>query len=203
MANAMLKRGGKYRYNFSSLAKQLPYDGELNDAPERIGDEYHHGFFTVGNAFNPMYSTGQAEVLDKLKTGVGDFIGLFVVPEFHTLMDVAVRVFPTQSEYGYNANDNAQGLTFTVEARKYNDLTGEETGVVELVTDLAGIAANQAGFKRTAIKPTEGGYTTEAGEVVVLGLKVESLPTNAKLSEVTCRVEVTGHVADYECPMHL
>lgn len=203
MANAMLKRGGKYRYNLNSLAKQTPYDSELNHAPERIGDEYHHGFFTVGNSFNPMYSTGQAEALDQFKTGVGDFIGLFVVPEFHTLIDVAVRVFPTQVEYGYNASDNAQGLTFTVEARKYSDVTGQQTGVVELATDLSGIVANQGGFKRSAIKPTEGGYTTEEGEVVVLGLKVDSLPTNARLSEVTCRVEVTGHVYDYECPMHL
>ena len=205
MANVMLKLGGGYRYNRNSLAKQEVYQQELNSPPCRTAGEYMHGFFTVGNSFNPLFSDGQAEALAKAKVGVGDFIGLFVIPANHTLVDVAYKVVPVQHERGYPGVVNTDGLVFTYEARTYDAETLEETGVLDFTTALTGIAANETAFKRSSVKPGDAGYFIPTGEVVVLGLKVESLPSKdyVTLADVTCRVEITGHVWDYEAPIHV
>lgn len=205
MANVMLTRGGPYRYNLNSLAKQTVYDKETNGSACRIAGEYQHGFFTAGNSFNPLFAIGQDEALDLASVGAGDFIGLFTIPEHHTLIDVAARVVPHQPERGYPGRANAAGLTFEYEVRKFNKETNEETGKVDLVSDMTGLVASEAMFKRSAIKPTEGGYFVPTGEFLVLGLKVTSMPTDqtVKLSDVTCRVEITGHALDYEAPIHV
>lgn len=201
----MLTKGGPYRFNLNGLAKQTVYDGETHGVACRVAGEYQHGFFTVGNSFNPLFAIGQAEALDLARTKVGDFVGLFEIPENHTVIDVAAKTVPHQPERGYPGRANAAGLTFELELRKFNKETNEETGKVELVSDMAGLVASEAMFKRSAIKPTDGGYFTPTGEYLVLGLKVTSLPTDTsiKLSDVTCRVEVTGHVMDYEAPIHI
>lgn len=206
MANVMLTLGGPYRYNRSSTARQTVYNESTNGVAERIAGEYMHGLFTVGNSLNPMFSEGQAEALDSAKVAAGDFIGLFEIPANHTLLDVAVRVLPVQAERGYQGKLNADGLVVSVEAREYSQETLEPTGVtVDLVTALNGIAANEEVFKRSAVKPNDGGHWIESGKFIVLGLKVDSLPSEktVKLSDITARVEVTGHVFDYECPIHV
>lgn len=206
MANVMLTLGGPYRYNRSSIARQTVYDESTNGVAERIAGEYMHGLFTVGNSLNPMFSEGQAEALDLAKVAAGDFIGLFEIPANHTLLDVAVRVFPVQAERGYQGKLNADGLVVSVEAHEYSQETLEPTGnTIDLVTALNGIAVNEAVFKRSAVKPTDGGHWIESDKFIVLGLKVDSLPSEktVKLSDITARVEVTGHVFDYECPIHV
>lgn len=206
MANVMLTLGGPYRYNRSSIARQTVYDESTNGVAERIAGEYMHGLFTVGNSLNPMFSEGQAEALDLAKVSAGDFIGLFEIPANHTLLDVAVRVFPVQAERGYQGKLNADGLVVSVEAREYSQETLEPTGqTIDLVTALNGVAVNEAVFKRSAVKPTDGGHWIESDKFIVLGLKVDSLPSEktVKLSDITARVEVTGHVFDYECPIHV
>lgn len=205
MSNVMLTRGGPYRYNLNSLSRQTVYGKEVNASPERIAWEYKHGFFTVGNAFNPLFSIGQAEALSTAKTNVGDFIGLFMVPEHHTLIDVAAKTVPHQMERGYPGRANSAGLVFELEVRKYNADTGAEIGTVELMADMAGLVASEMAMKRSAVKATDGGYFVPTGEMLVLGLKVTALPTDTdvSLAEVTSRVEVTGHVYDYEAPIHV
>lgn len=206
MANVMLTLGGPYRYNRSSTARQTVYNESTNGVAERIAGEYMHGLFTVGNSLNPMFSEGQAEALDSAKVAAGDFIGLFEIPANHTLLDVAVRVLPVQAERGYQGKLNADGLVVSVEAREYSQETLEPTGTtIDLVTALNGIAANEEVFKRSAVKPNDGGHWIESDKFIVLGLKVDSLPSEktVKLSDITARVEVTGHVFDYECPIHV
>lgn len=205
MADVMLTRGGAYRYNFNSLSKQSVYGVEPNCPPERIAGEYQHGFFTAGNSFNPQDSTGQVEAIDMAKVGVGDFIGLFIIPEHHTLIDVAVKTVPTQPNRGYPTPVNSAGLTLDYEVRKYSMETNAETGKVDLVSDMSGVVPSEVMFKRSAIMPSDGGYFVPTGEFLLLGLKVTSLPSdsNVKLSDVTCRVEITGHVYDYESPLHI
>ena len=206
MANVMLTLGGPYRYNRCPVGRNTVYDESTNGVAERIAGEYMHGLFTVGNSLNPMFSEGQAEALDAAKVAVGDFIGLFEIPANHTLLDVAVRTFPVQAERGYQGKLNADGLVVSVEAREYSQETLEPTGqTIDLVTALNGIAVNEAVFKRSAVKPTDGGHWIESDKFIVLGLKVDSLPSEktVKLSDITARVEVTGHVFDYECPSHV
>lgn len=206
MANVMLTLGGPYRYNRSSTARQTVYNESTNGVAERIAGEYMHGLFTVGNSLNPMFSEGQAEALDSAKVAAGDFIGLFEIPANHTLLDVAVRVLPVQAERGYQGKLNADGLVVSVEAREYSQETLEPTGTtIDLVTALNGIAANEEVFKRSAVKPNDGGHWIESDKFIVLGLKVDSLPSEktVKLSDITARIEVTGHVFDYECPIHV
>ena len=206
MANVMLTLGGPYRYNRCPVGRNTVYDESTNGVAERIAGEYMHGLFTVGNSLNPMFSEGQAEALNAAKVAVGDFIGLFEIPANHTLLDVAVRTFPVQAERGYQGKLNADGLVVSVEAREYSQETLEPTGTtIDLVTALNGIAANEAVFKRSAVKPTDGGHWIESDKFIVLGLKVDSLPSEktVKLSDITARVEVTGHVFDYECPIHV
>lgn len=206
MANVMLTLGGPYRYNRSSTARQHVYDESTNGVAERIAGEYMHGLFTVGNSLNPMFSEGQAEALDLAKVEAGDFIGLFEIPANHTLLDVAVRVFPVQAERGYQGKLNADGLVVSVEAHEYSQETLQPTGkTIDLVQALNGIPANAESFKRSAVKPDEGGHWIESDKFIVLGLKVDSLPSEktVKLSDITARVEVTGHVFDYECPIHV
>lgn len=206
MANVMLTLGGPYRYNRCPVGRNTVYDESTNGVAERIAGEYMHGLFTVGNSLNPMFSEGQAEALDAAKVAVGDFIGLFEIPANHTLLDVAVRTFPVQAERGYQGKLNADGLVVSVEAREYSQETLEPTGqTIDLVTALNGVAVNEAVFKRSAVKPTDGGHWIESDKFIVLGLKVDSLPSEktVKLSDITARVEVTGHVFDYECPIHV
>lgn len=205
MANVMLTRGGPYRYNLNSITKQAVYDGDTHGVACRVAGEYMHGFFTVGNSFNPLYSIGQDEALDLAKTKAGDFIGLFEIPEHHTLIDVAAKTVPHQAERGYPGQANSDGLAFELEVRKFSKETNEETGVLDLEGDMTGLTANEAIFKRSAVKLAEGGYFIPTDEYLVLGLKVTALPsdTNVKLSDVTSRVEVTGHVYDYEAPIHV
>lgn len=205
MANVMLTKGGPYRFNLNGLARQRVYDGETHGAACRVAGEYMHGFFTVGNSFNPMHSIGQDEAIDSAKVKVGDFIGLFEVPTHHTLIDVAAKTVPHQTERGYPGVANSAGLVFELEVRKLNAETDAEVGTVELVSPMTGLVASDEAFKRSAVKPTDGGYFIPTGEYLVIGLKVTALPTdtNVKLSEVTSRVEVTGHVYDYEAPIHV
>lgn len=206
MANVMLTLGGPYRYNRCPVGRNTVYDESTNGVAERIAGEYMHGLFTVGNSLNPMFSEGQAEALDAAKVAVGDFIGLFEIPANHTLLDVAVRTFPVQAERGYQGKLNADGLVVSVEAREYSQETLEPTGqTIDLVTALNGVAVNESVFKRSAVKPTDGGHWIESDKFIVLGLKVDSLPSEktVKLSDITARVEVTGHVFDYECPIHV
>lgn len=206
MANVMLTLGGPYRYNRCPVGRNTVYDESTNGVAERIAGEYMHGLFTVGNSLNPMFSEGQAEALDAAKVSVGDFVGLFEIPANHTLLDVAVRTFPVQAERGYQGKLNADGLVVSVEAREYDQETLEPTGkTIDLVTALNGVAVNEASFKRSAVKPTDGGHWIESDKFIVLGLKVDSLPSEktVKLSDITARVEVTGHVFDYECPIHV
>nr|DAN25291.1 MAG TPA: hypothetical protein [Bacteriophage sp.] len=206
MANVMLTLGGPYRYNRCPVGRNTVYDESTNGVAERIAGEYMHGLFTVGNSLNPMFSEGQAEALDAAKVAVGDFIGLFEIPANHTLLDVAVRTFPVQAERGYQGKLNADGLVVSVEAREYSQDTLEPTGkTIDLVTALNGVAVNEAVFKRSSVKPTDGGHWIESDKFIVLGLKVDSLPSEktVKLSDITARVEVTGHVFDYECPIHV
>ena len=206
MANVMLTLGGPYRYNRCPVGRNTVYDESTNGVAERIAGEYMHGLFTVGTSLNPMFSEGQAEASDAAKVTVGDFIGLFEIPANHTLLDVAVRTFPVQAERGYQGKLNADGLVVSVEAREYSQETLEPTGkTIDLVTALNGVAVNEAVFKRSAVKPTNGGHWIESDKFIVLGLKVDSLPSEktVKLSDITARVEVTGHVFDYECPIHV
>lgn len=201
----MLTRGGPYRYNLNSIAKQQVYSAESKGSANHIAGEYMHGFFTAGNSFNPLFSEGQAEALDLAGVNVGEFIGLFKIPEQHTLIDVAAKVVPHQNERGYPGRANSAGLTFEYEVRKFSKVTDQETGKVELVSDMTGLVASESMFKRSAIKPADGGYFVPTGEYLVLGLKVTSLPTDqtVKLSDVTCRVEITAHALDYEAPTHV
>lgn len=201
----MLTRGGAYRYNRHSLTKNEVYQAGLNHPAKRIGEEYNHGHYTVGNSFNPLFSIGQSDLLRKEAVGVGDFIGLFVVPEHHTLLDVAMHVVPVQYERGYQAPVNCDGMVFTVEARKYSATTLEETGSVELKTPLNGIPANVESFKRSPVSVDTAGYFIGDDEVVVLGIKIEAVPADKKVSlaDVTCRLELTGHVFDYVAPIHV
>lgn len=205
MANVMLTRGGAYRYSLNALAKQEVYQEGLNCPAERIAGEYQHGFFTLGNSFNPLFSIGQASALKQAKIAVGSFIGLAVVPEHHTIVDVAAQVFPVQYERGYPTRPNTDGMVFGYEARIYDAATGKEEGTVELATPLNGIPANEYSFKRSPVKPGEAGFFVPTGKVVVLGLKVESLPSdkNTPIEETTGRVEISAHVWDYEVPIHL
>lgn len=206
MANVNLTLGGPYRYNRCSAGRNTVYGEGTNGVAERIAGEYMHGLFTVGNSLNPMFSEGQAEALDSAKVAVGDFIELFEIPSNHTLLDVAVRVFPVQAERGYQGKLNADGLVVSVEVREYSQETLEPTGkTIDLVTALNGVAVNAEAFKRSAVKPDDGGHWIESDKYVVLGLKVDSLPSEktVKLSDITARVEVTGHVFDYECPIHV
>ena len=94
---------------------------------------------------------------------------------------------------------------FGYEARIYNAETGAEEGTVDLVTPMNGIPANEYSFKRSAVKPGECGFFVDTGKVVVLGLKIESLPSDKEvdINEVTGRVEISAHVWDYEVPIHL
>lgn len=151
-----------------------------------------------------MFSNGQAAALDKYKVGVGDFIGLFTLPTFHTLLDVALRVYPKQMERGFELGMNSDGFVVDVEVRKYNRETDEQTGTIDLKTPITGVPANTFDFKRSAIKPEEGGYFIGKDEYAIMGLKVVSLPTAAgvRLSDLTCRLELTGHALDYEVPIH-
>lgn len=201
----MLTRGGPYRYNLNSLAKQTVYDKETHGSANRIAGEYQHGFFTAGNSFNPLFAIGQDEALGLADVGAGDFIGLFTIPEHHTLVDITAKVVPHQPERGYPGRANSAGLTFEYEVRKFSKETNEETGKVDLVSDMTGIVASEFMFKRSAIAPADGGYFVPTGEFLVLGLKVTSMPTDTavKLSDVTCRVEITGHALDYEAPIHV
>lgn len=205
MADVILALGGPYRYNGNSLSRNTVYDDQIDGGACRIADEYAHGIFTVGNSFNPMFSVGQAEALAKYGVKAGDFVGLFEIPEFHTLLDVATRVVPVQYNRGYTGPANSDGLSFTLVARIYDKETGQHSGDVELVSDMSGIAANTAGIKRSAVKPTEGGFFIEEGKYVILGLKVDTLPSteHVTIADVTSRVEVTGHVFDYEAPIHV
>lgn len=204
MANVMLTRGGAYYFGNVGLCRAQVYPSEMRDPPARTAGEYHHGLFTFGGAFNPMFSIGQAEALAREGVKVGDFIGLFVIPSYHTILDVAVHTIPSQTDRGFPTVVNSDGLAFTVEVRKY-DKNLAYSGDVELVTALNGVAANTADFRRSSIKPADNGYFIPADETVVVGLKVDALPTGdgVTLSSVTSRVEVTGHVMDYECPMHV
>lgn len=205
MANVNLMKGGGARYNLNSLAKNDVYPQYPSSPPERIAGEYMHGFFTAGNSFNPLFSIGQAEALGKAQPGVGDFIELFTIPECHVLLDVAVKTVPYQSERGYPATQNSDGLSFEYEVRRYNGSTHAELGKVALVTEMSGIMANEFSFKRSAVLPDQNGYVIPMGEYLILGLKVTSLPTdaNVRLSDVTCRVEVSGHALDFEVPIHV
>lgn len=205
MANVMLTRGGAYRYNLNTLSKQEVYQEELNVPAERIAGEYHHGFFTLGNSFNPLFSVGQDAALKRAKVAVGSFIGLAVVPEHHTIVDVAAQVFPVQYERGYPTRPNTDGMVFSYEARIYDAVTGAEEGTVDFVSPMNGIPANEYAFKRSPVKPGEAGYFVPTGKVVVLGLKVEALPAdkNIPIEETTGRVEISAHVWDYEVPIHL
>lgn len=205
MANVALTRGGPYRYNRNSLAKNEVYQQALTEAPDRIAAEYMHGFFTLSNSFNPLFSVGQAEAIQNAGVKVGDFIALFKVPSLHTMTDVFVRTVKAQSERGYAPVYNSDGLVFSVEVKTYNSDTVTEKGSVELTTELNAVTAGTSMFKRSAIKPGDGGYFIPEGEFVVVGLKVESLPTDKKVSleEVTSRVEVAAHVWDYEVVQHI
>lgn len=205
MSNVMLTKGGPYRYNLNGIAHQPVYDGETHGVACRTAGEYMHGFFTVGNSFNPLHSIGQDKALDLAKVQAGDFIGLFEIPTHHTLIDVAAKAVPHQTVRGYPGMANSAGLVFELEVRKYSCETHQETGTVELTSAMDGIVASEDVFKRSAVKPADGGYFIPTGEYLVLGLKVTSLPsdTNVKLSDVTSRVEVTGHVYDYEAPIHI
>lgn len=152
MANLMLTRGGPYRYNLNSVARQLVYDAtENNGVATRVAGEYLHGYFTVGNSFNPMHSNGQSEVLDLAKVGVGDFIGLFKIPTNHTLIDVAAKTVPHQTERGYPGVANSAGLVFELEVRKFNEETDAEQGTVELLNPMTGLVASEDSFKRSAV----------------------------------------------------
>lgn len=201
----MLTKGGPYHYNRSSLARSMVYGQPQYGSPSRIAGEYMHGFFTAGNSFNPQFSIGQDEALDLAKVGVGDFIGLFIIPEHHLLLDVAAQSIPYQNERGYPAARNSDGLSFEYEVRKYSIEDDSETGKLSLVSDMTGIMGNEYMFKRSAILPDQNGYFVPTGEYLVIGLKVTSMPTDAqtKLSDVTCRVEVTAHALDYESPIHV
>ena len=203
MADIMLTLGGKYRYN-GSTCRQQTYDSIVR-TPRRIAGEYHHGLFTAGNSFNPMFSVGQGEGLEKYAVGVGDFIGLFNIPQEHTILDVAAKVIPEQKERGLPVFGSSDGLSFTVEIRKYDRVTLEQTGTLELVEDMSSILANTDMMKRSPIKPDTLGYFVPQGEILVLGLKVDSLPSDSNMSiwDVSSRVEVTAHVLDYEAPIHV
>lgn len=205
MANVALTRGGPYRYNLNSLAKNEVYQQTLTEAPERIAAEYMHGFFTLSNSFNPLFSVGQADAIKNASVKAGDFIALLKVPSLHTMVDVFVRTVPAQSERGYAPVHNSDGLVFTVVAKTYNRDTVTEKGSVEFTTELNAVTAGTAMFKRSTIKPNDGGYFIPNDEFVVIGLKVESLPTdkNVSLEEVTSRVEVATHVWDYEVVQHI
>ncbi len=207
MASLFLKKGGPYRWNFNGISKQEVYDTMLRGTSSRIANEYHGGCFTAGNSFNPMFSIGQAEAIDKFNPKVGDFLALFDIPPEHLITDVAVKVIPSQANRGYPSENNSAGFVFTVEVRLYDaDMPREEpVGVVELTSPLTGIPGNVADMKRSSVKPTDGGYFLPQNQFAMLGLKIESLPTkeNVKLSDLTSRVEVTAHVFDYEAPIHI
>lgn len=208
MAQIMLAFGGAYRYNLNSLSKNKVYQEAFNEAPCRIAGEYHHGMFTVGGVLSPLTSMGQAEALDEMNSGagaaVGDFIGLFYVPVHHTLVDVAIQTTPTQSLRGYPHVNNSDGLVFDVVVKKVNKDTLQETGELALDTPITGVPANVATWKRSPVEAATLGHFNE-DEFLVLGLKVAALPsdTNVKLSDITSRVNLYGHVMDYEGPNHI
>lgn len=205
MANINLARGGAYRYESNYLAPHQVYGETINRPAARIAGEYMHGFFTAGASFNPLNSIGQAEALRKANVKVGDYLDLFVIPEHHTIVDVAALVIPMQHERGYFLPPNSDGLVFTLEAHIIDAKTLAHEGDVDLVDPMTGITANTHMMKRTAVKPANGGYFVPTGKAVKLVLKVEGLPTDkfTSIADVTSRVEVSAHVFDYEVPMHL
>lgn len=205
MANINLTRGGAYRYEANFLSPHSVYGEKINRPAYRIAGEYMHGFFTAGGVFNPLNSIGQADALRKANVQVGDFIDLFVVPEHHTIVDVAALVVPAQSERGYPVNQNSDGLAFTLVAQIIDANTLAYQSDVTLDSSMGGITANTAMMKRSTVDHAAGGYFVPTGKAVKLVLKVDGLPTKpfTTIADVTSRVEVSAHVFDYEVPMHL
>lgn len=205
MANINLTRGGAYRYEANYLSPHAVYGDKINRPAYRIAGEYMHGFFTAGGVFNPLNSIGQADALRKATVSVGDFLDLFVIPEHHTIVDVAALVVPAQQERGYAVKQNSDGLAFTLVAQIIDANTLAYQSDVTLDSSMGGLTANTAMMKRSTVDHAAGGYFVPTGKAVKLVLKVDSLPTApfTTIADVTSRVEVSAHVYDYEVPMHV
>lgn len=212
MANLALTHGGAYRNEDIGLGRNRVYRGDYPKPPHRVAGEYQHGFFTGSGTIYPTFSVGQKEALDSFEPQVGDFIGLFIIPAHHEIHRVAARVFPTRPLLnGTVPKTNGNGLSFDVELRKFDQDTREEkSDKVTLGNELNGIQGNQEFFNRTKLVETkqvgdnsvevDTSYFVPSDEFVVVGIKINSLPSDdgVSLSDYTGQISTIVHVTDYE-----
>lgn len=212
MANLALTRGGAYRNDGLGLSRNLVYKGDLPQPPHRVAGEYQHGFFTGSGSLYPTYSIGQKEALETFEPGVGDFIGLFIIPAHYVIHDVASRVFPTRPALnGVTPKTNGNGFSFDVELRKYDSNTREEkSDKLQIGDELSGIEANKEFFGRTELVQNQtvgdttitstATYFVPSDEFVVIGIKINSLPSDdgVTIADFTGQIAVGAHVTDFE-----
>jgi hypothetical protein len=183
----------------------LPANGPQMPAvcpqPKRIAAEFAHGYFFLSGVFNPRIQAYQKNFLSKSPIVVGDKFDLILVPEKHTILDVAWEVGRTQEVHpnNYRVIPNMAGLVVDFYLDLY-DKDCVKTGTVALTDGgcslpHAGVDCNVDSSGRSSVTPTLNGEYLCAGKYARIGFEVKALPSTAgvTLGDISGFIHVGTH----------
>ena len=178
---------------------------------KRVAAEYHRGFYTLTNVFNPHMDNNyygrehwQQKMAEDIK--VGDVVWFVYVPPKHSLYDVAAYGEKTLADA--SSLESLAGMELELLTGSVNVTSGMKEDTVTCdPTDLAshGTLSFPSGTdpEEVAVQAKIEKFTAPKKGIVV-GLKVNRMPTGKlTLQDIRSKLAVVAHVLSYDSQTHM
>ena len=197
MTIRQLYRGGTPQVNFPGCFGQQVFGPPF---PWKVAGEYGRGDFTLGEMLQPASRPYQAAALDG--AAVGDVVELVVVPEEHSLTQLFLKVEPHPPRSAGTSpvgciRDSMNGVTFDLVGNFYDTETYALLGPWTPPANFTGIDASVDASTHAFVQEY-----IPLGQVLVLGVRLLSAPTNAGITfaDMGGRIVVNTKVHDFDYP---
>lgn len=233
MADCMMWKGGHPRVNYMWCDKDFEQWGppvglpNLKHTPPydaHIDGTYINGYFTLGMPIYPFtgdWGKWQGKALRATNVGVGDFVGLVMMPSNH---------YATHIRFDVSRPDvNLAGATVKLTARKINYDAATEEWTYDVITDVEdavtaqGLTVNipiddqvsvmvplgrvDAGYLQYLYCPpvivtNAAGIRVRYNSAIIFGFEVVTMPTNTAITLDQARNDMhfSTKIEGFECP---
>lgn len=169
----------------------------------QIAAEYERGYYNLTKVLCPYDNPNTLSRLPISKTledvKVGDYIWLLLVPPFHSFIDAYVHIAPTLVPG--SSMESVAGFDFDLVHTMINKPEGEEIEITNTIKKFVhGFVPSpyDSDFKDGYVVTSNVGYSVPVNKWYGVGLKINSLPDDKNLSEVTVNIGVGCHVIGYD-----
>ena len=169
----------------------------------RVASEYNTGFFTLSNTICPHINWDKSDptlVRPLRDIKVDDYIWLVLVPPEHTIIDAFIKSeLLTASGSSY---ESLAGVELVLSMAVF-DKADETTGICPDKNSEAPLVTLTFSNDERSFARSDMNYTFTNNKWIGLGVKVNALPRDGYLADITASIVVGAHILGYDTPVYL